>query len=64
MKLQDELASTENQILTARTRFNESVQEYNGYVLAIPNNLFLSKYKEKPYFEAVAGAEKPVEVKF
>ena len=64
LKLQDELASTENQILTARTRFNESVQEYNGYVLAIPNNLFLSKYKEKPYFEAVAGAEKPVEVKF
>ncbi|PAM95698.1 LemA family protein [Flavobacterium sp. IR1] len=64
LKLQDELASTENQILTARTRFNESVQEYNGYVLAIPNNWFLSQYKEKPYFEAVAGAEKPVEVKF
>ena len=64
LKLQDELASTENQILTARTRFNESVQEYNGYVLAIPNSWFLSQYKEKPYFEAVAGAEKPVEVKF
>src|SRR3990167_176330 len=26
LKLQDELASTENQILTARTRFNESVE--------------------------------------
>ena len=64
LKLQDELASTENQILTARTRFNEAVQGYNGYVLAIPNNWFLSQYKEKPYFEAVAGAEKPVEVKF
>ncbi len=64
LKLQDELASTENQILTARTRFNESVQTYNGYVLSIPNKWFLSEYKEKPYFEAVAGAEKPVEVKF
>jgi LemA protein len=63
LKLQDELASTENQILTARTRFNESVQEYNGYILAIPNSWFLS-YKEKPYFEAVQGADKPVEVKF
>lgn len=63
LKLQDELASTENQILTARTRFNEAVQGYNGYILAIPNSWFLS-YKEKPYFEAVQGADKPVEVKF
>ncbi|KVV14283.1 LemA family protein [Flavobacterium sp. TMP13] len=64
LKLQDELASTENQILTARTRFNESVQVYNSYVLTIPNKWFLSEYKEKPYFESVAGADKPVEVKF
>ncbi len=64
MKLQDELASTENQILTARTRFNESVQEYNGYVLGMPQSMFLGSYKEKPYFQAVAGADKPVEVKF
>ena len=63
-KLQDELASTENQILTARTRFNEAVQEYNGYILAIPNNWFLGQYKEKPYFKSVTGADKPVEVKF
>jgi LemA protein len=64
LKLQDELASTENQILTARTRFNESVEVYNGYVLSQPRNLFLGKYKEKAYFKAVEGAEKPVEVKF
>ncbi len=64
LKLQDELASTENQILTSRTRFNESVQSYNGYVLAIPNSWFLGSYKEKAYFQAVTGADKPVEVKF
>jgi LemA protein len=64
LKLQDELASTENQILTARTRFNESVQGYNSYVLAQPRNIFLGKYPEKAYFKAVEGAEKPVEVKF
>lgn len=64
MKLQDELASTENQILTARTRFNESIQLYNNYVLKNPRKLVLSDYKEKAAFKAVVGAEKPVEVKF
>lgn len=64
LKLQDELASTENQILTARTRFNEAVQSYNNYILKFPNSLFLGGYKEKPYFDAVAGAEKPVDVEF
>ncbi len=62
--LQKELASTENQILTARTRFNESVEKYNNYVLKAPRNIFLSAYKEKAAFKAVEGAEKPVEVKF
>ena len=64
LKLQDELASTENQILTARTRFNESVEKYNNYVLKMPRSLILSDYKEKAVFKAVAGAEKPVEVDF
>ncbi|OOV20273.1 LemA family protein [Flavobacterium sp. LM4] len=63
-KLQDELPSTENQILTARTRFNEAVQEYNGYVLSIPNKWFLGEYKEKPYFKSVVGADKPVDIDF
>ena len=64
LKLQDELASTENQILTARTRYNESVEVYNGYVLTSPRNLVLGSYPERPYFKSVAGADKPVEVKF
>jgi LemA protein len=66
LKLQDELASTENQILTARTRFNEQVKPYNTHIKTFPNNLFAGMFgfKEKAYFEAVTGAEKPVEVKF
>ena len=66
LKLQDELASTENQILTARTRFNEQVKPYNTHIKMFPNSIFAGMFgfKEKPYFEAVAGAEKPVEVKF
>ncbi|TDE06222.1 LemA family protein [Flavobacterium hiemivividum] len=66
LKLQDELASTENQILTARTRFNEAVKPYNNHIKVFPNSVFAGMFgfKEKPYFEAVAGAEKPVEVQF
>ena len=66
LKLQDELASTENQILTARTRFNESVKKYNSHIKIFPNNLFagIFGFKEKAFFEAVAGAEKPVDVEF
>jgi LemA protein len=66
LKLQDELASTENQILTARTRFNESVKPYNNNINTFPRNILAGMYglKEKPYFEAVEGADKPAEVKF
>jgi LemA protein len=63
-KLQDELASTENQILTARTRFNQSVEKFNSYILAMPQNIFLGSYTEKAYFKAVAGAENAPKVKF
>jgi LemA protein len=62
--LQNELTSTENQILTARTRFNDAVEKYNNYVLKMPRNFILSEYKEKALFKSVAGAEKPVEVNF
>jgi LemA protein len=66
LKLQDELASTENQILTARTRFNEAVKPYNTHIKTFPNSLFAGVFgfKEKAYFQSVEGAEKPVEVKF
>ena len=66
LKLQDELASTENQILVARTRFNESVKPYNNNINTFPRNILAGMYglKEKPYFEAAVGADKPVEVKF
>jgi LemA protein len=66
LKLQDELVSTENQILTARTRFNEAVKPYNNHVSVFPNSIFAGwfGFKAKPYFEAVAGAEKAPEVEF
>lgn len=66
LKLQDELASTENQILTARTRFNEAVKPYNNHIKTFPNNIITSifGFKERAYFEAEKGAEKAPEVNF
>lgn len=66
LKLQDELVSTENQILTARTRFNEAVKPYNNNIITFPRNILAGMYglKEKPYFEAVSGAEKAPNVEF
>ncbi len=66
LKLQDELTSTENQILTARTRFNEAVKPYNNHVLKFPNSILagILNFKEKGYFQAVEGADTAPEVEF
>lgn len=66
LKLQDELASTENQILTARTRFNKAVKPYNNHVKKFPNNIFAGwfGFEDKPYFEADPGKENAPDVNF
>lgn len=66
LKLQDELASTENQILTARTRFNEATKPYNNHVKTFPNSILAGwfGFDDKPYFEAEAGADKKPDVNF
>jgi LemA protein len=62
LKLQDELASTENQILTSRTRFNEAVKHTTRISKHSQIQYLQVCFKRKPYFEAAAGAEKTVEV--
>lgn len=66
LKLQDELTSTENQILTARTRYNEAIKPFNNQVKTYPNNILAGffNFEGKPYFDAEAGAEKVPDVKF
>lgn len=66
LKLQDELASTENTIQTARTRYNEAINPYNNHVKKFPNSILAGMlgFEGKAYFDAEAGAEKPVEVEF
>jgi LemA protein len=58
LKLQDELASTENQILTARTRFNEAVKPYNTHIGTFPNSIFAGMFgfQKKTYFEGINSA--------
>lgn len=66
LKLQDELTSTENTIQTARTRYNEAIKPFNNHVKTFPNSILagLFHFEGKPYFDAEAGAEKPVDVEF
>jgi len=66
LKLQDELTSTENSIQTVRTRYNEAIKPYNMHVKQFPGNILASflGFTSKPYFDAEAGADKPVEVDF
>ena len=40
MRLEDELAGTENRIQTARRRYNLALQDYNTYIQQFPNSLW------------------------
>jgi LemA protein len=58
MKLQDEVAGTENRIATARTDYNASTQDYNTTRAQFPTVISakLFGFKEEPYFKAEEGA--------
>jgi len=66
--LQTQLEGTENRIAVERMRFNEVAQTFNTKRARFPTVLFASlfgeKFKEKPYFQAQAGAEVAPKVKF
>ncbi|NUM31554.1 MAG: LemA family protein [Bacteroidetes bacterium] len=66
LKLQDELAGTENRIAVARDNFNEVVKLYNNACQRFPAVIFASilGFKSKPYFKADEGAEKAPKVEF
>jgi len=66
LRLQDELAGTENRITTARMRYNEKVQEYNTLRRRFPANMTAKVFgfKEYPYFEAPPAAQQVPKVNF
>jgi len=66
LELQAQLEGTENRITVERQKFNVVVQDYNVSVRSFPSNIFASMFgfQQKGYFQAEAGAEKAVKVKF
>src|SRR3984885_13154194 len=40
MRLQDELAGTENRIAVARTRYNKAIEDYNVFIQQFPNSIW------------------------
>jgi LemA protein len=66
LKLQDELAGTENRLAVARMRYNESVRAYNTSSKRFPTVLVakLFGFAEKPYFEVPAEAKQLPKVQF
>ena len=67
MRLQDELAGTENRIAVERKRYNDTLQDYNTYIGLFPNNIVagLSGFtRNDAYFKAEEGSRQAPKVNF
>ena len=56
LKLQDELAGTENRVAVSRTDYNGAVQQYNSYIRQFPTVITakMTGAKERKYFTATS----------
>jgi LemA protein len=67
MRLEDELAGTENRIATERRRYNLTLEAYNVYIQQFPNSIWagMAGYKVRnEYYKADAAAQKAPVVDF
>jgi LemA protein len=67
LRLQDELAGTENRISVERKRYNDTLQDYNTYVQQFPASLFAASAGFKPntaYFQATEQSREVPKVNF
>lgn len=67
LRLQDELAGTENRIAVERKRYNNTLQDYNTYIQQFPQSLFAGWTGFKPneaYFTASEGSREAPKVNF
>jgi LemA protein len=67
LRLQDELAGTENRIAVERKRYNDTLQDYNTYVQQFPASLFAASAgfkKNDAYFTATEGSRAVPKVNF
>ncbi len=67
MRLQDELAGTENRISVSRKRYNDALQDYNTFILQFPNSIWAGMagyHNNTAYFTASPAAQAVPSVKF
>lgn len=66
LRLQDELAGTENRIAVERRRYNEAVQTKNVAIRSFPANIVAGMFgfQKAPFFEAPTTAKATPQVKF
>ena len=67
LRLQDELAGTENRIAVERRRYNEAVQDYNTFIALFPNSFVASLSgftRNDAYFKTEEGARQAPKVNF
>jgi LemA protein len=67
LRLQDELAGTENRIAVERKRYNDVVQDYNTYIGLFPNNIIASLggfQRNNAYFAASDASREAPKVQF
>ena len=67
MRLQDELAGTENRIAVERRKYNETVQHYNTYLQQFPQNIAASLFgfaRNDAYFKTDDAARPAPKVNF
>src|SRR6266704_2088615 len=65
LRLQDELAGTENRIAVERRRYNEAIQDYNTFIATFPNSLVASIggfARNNAYFKTEEGARQAPKV--
>src|SRR5215469_5206532 len=67
LRLQDELAGTENRIAVERKRYNDAIQDYNTYISLFPNSLIAGMAgftRNDAYFKAEEGSRTAPRVNF
>ena len=67
LRLQDELAGTENRIAVERKRYNDAIQDYNVFISVFPNNVYAgwAGFKRNDaYFAATEGSRQVPKVDF
>jgi LemA protein len=67
MRLEDELAGTENRIAVARLRYNQAIRDYNVFIQQFPNSIwanFAGYHTKTEYYSSNPAAQTAPKVDF